>query len=144
MVTEKVECLECRFCHGLVGTEAGEVGKLERHLVDTHDILFDKEFSLATFFITTEEVATILASLESRINLFKTKGLLDLQNNVLEKKEKLSTGMSDDGDSGCEIEEGEGEDKQLSDSIERQQREILRLLDSDDEGDDDSLKLKKI
>ena len=132
---QKVECLECRFCHGLVGTEAGEVGKLERHLVDTHDILLNRQLSLATFFITTEEVATILASLESRINLFKTKGLLDLQNNVLEKKDNLSPKMSDDGDSGCEIEEGE--DKQLSESIERQQQEILKLLDSDDEGDDD-------
>ena len=88
MITERVECLECRFCHGLVGTEAGEVRKLERHLVDTHDILFNKQLSLATFFITTEEVTTILANLESRISLFKTKGLLDLQNNVLEKKEK--------------------------------------------------------
>ena len=70
MITERVECLECRFCHGLVGTEAGEVRKLERHLEDTHDILFDKEFSLATFFITAEEVTTILSSLESRISLF--------------------------------------------------------------------------
>ena len=70
MITERVECLECRFCHGLVGTEAGEVRKLERHLVDTHDILFNKQLSLATFFITTEEVATILANLEPRINIF--------------------------------------------------------------------------
>ena len=36
--SEKMSSMECRFCHGLVGTEYGEVRKLERHMVNSHDM----------------------------------------------------------------------------------------------------------
>ena len=53
--SEKMSSMECRFCHGLVGTEYGEVRKLERHMVNSHDIHFEKHFALALFFISNEE-----------------------------------------------------------------------------------------
>ena len=68
---EAVTCLECRWCLGLVDTEG-----LHTHLVEEHQMHHHKQLGLAVFLLSSQEVAFILASLEPRINLFKTKGVL--------------------------------------------------------------------
>ena len=64
-----ISSIECRFYHGIVGTEYGEVRKLERHLVNSHDIHihihYVKDFALAMKSLMFD---TILGRLESRMS----------------------------------------------------------------------------
>ena len=153
--SEKMSSMECRFCHGLVGTEYGEVRKLERHMVNSHDIHYEKDFALALFFISNEEFDTILRRLESRMSVFKSTGVLDLQSNVFEAVKKSQTKevfvehsltlVGDDDDSGSEVDEAEVKrESDLKDAldkqyVEQQEEEILKLLDSDEDDESDDV-----
>ena len=153
--SEKMSSMECRFCHGLVGTEYGEVRKLERHMVNSHDIHYEKDFALALFFISNEEFDTILRRLESRMSVFKSTGVLDLQSNVFEAVKKSQTKevfvehsltlVDDDGDSGGKVDEAEVKrESDLKDAldkqyVEQQEEEILKLLDSDEDDESDDV-----
>ena len=129
----------CRFCNGrVVGTSEGDLTKLERHMMNSHDMLFAKEFSVVLNIISQEEVESILKRLESRLTIFKDTGALEYNKNVFEDSFSVG-GNTDESENesdapNCEQERSR-EDSGLYD-IEKQKHTIFNLLDSEEDDED--------
>ena len=122
----------CRFCNGRVGTSEGDLTKLEKHMINSHDMLFAKEFSIVLNIISQEEVESILKRLKLRLSTFKDTGALEYNNNIFENivdKTGESESETDAND------EQKSEDSGLND-LEKQKQAIFSLLDSDEEDED--------
>ena len=137
----------CRFCNGRVGTDEGDLTKLEKHMINAHDMLFAKEFSAILNILSQEEVESILSRLELRLTIFKDTGALEYNNNIFEKVVKpkqifvensltLIGDNTDESESESEACNEEKETLSEENNIEKQQKAILDLLDSDEDDED--------
>ena len=72
----------CRFCKGKIGASNGQLGKLESHMLHSHDMYYQKDLSFLLNFLADEEIAILVTKLSVRINLFRSEGILSFESNV--------------------------------------------------------------
>ena len=75
--------LTCRFCHGRVGTEHGQLQKLERHMENCHDMYYEKDFTLVLNILSDEEIRIIVEKIQPRIDSYKKYGFPVQESNIL-------------------------------------------------------------
>ena len=72
----------CRFCKGKIGASNGQLGKLESHMLHSHDMYYEKDLSFLLNFLGDEEIDILVTKLSVRMNLFKSGGILSFDSNV--------------------------------------------------------------
>ena len=72
----------CRFCKGKIGASNGQLGKLESHMLHSHDMYYEKHLSFLLNFLGDEEMSILVTKLSVRSELFKKEGILSFVSNI--------------------------------------------------------------